>query len=337
MVTNGHASPPVAVIILTWNRVDELVPCLDSFVRNDYPATDIVVVDNGSEDETVATVKRDYPWVTLIENGTNLGFCRGNNVGLRYALERKYDYVMLLNSDTEYLPGLIHELVSVMEADPTIGIAGAKNVLMENPDYTWGKYGIVTWGPMLVWTVGRFVLDDRLNEPPRDVPWVIGNACMMRREPLETVGLFDEEFWQCNEDADWCYRCRKAGYRVVYVDRAAILHKGGSSADVTQKKVFSYGYFIGRNAWTFARKHGNAFQKAKLFTMMVLGMLGRIAFFSLDAAKNAILGQRAFVSGMLDGMRGRLRPELITVTIPDRSGRRFRQGIRGRLMRWLGV
>ncbi len=329
-------APRVAVLILTWNRVDELVPCLESFARNEYPNTEVIVLDNGSEDESVPTVKRDFPWVTLIENGTNLGFCRGNNVGLTYALGHGYDHVMLLNSDTMVLPGLITELVSVLESDPRIGIVGAKNVLMENPDFTWGRYGKVTWGPMLVKTIGRFARDQRLQEPPRDVDWVIGNACMMRRAALAEVGLFDEDFWQCNEDVDWCYRARKAGYRVVYVDRAAILHKGGSSADISHKKIFSYGYFIGRNAFTFARKHGNLFQKAKLFTMLWVGVLGRITFFTLDNTKNAVLGQRAFVRGMLDGMRGRLTPELITVTLPGKT-RQFRQGIRGRLLRWLGV
>ena len=328
--------PRVAVLILTWNRVDELVPCLESFVNCDYPNREVVVIDNGSEDETVPTVKRDYPWVTLIENGTNLGFCRGNNVGLRYAMEGQHDYVMLLNSDTMLLPGLVNELVAVMEADPKIGIAGAKNVLMENPDFTWGRYGQVTWGPMLVKTVGRFAPDARANEPPRDVDWVIGNACMMSRDALRTVGLFDEEFWQCNEDVDWCYRAREAGFRVVYVDRAAILHKGGSSADISHKKIFSYGYFIGRNAFTFARKHGTLLQKIKLFIMLWVGVLGRIAFFALDNTKNAVLGQRAFVRGMMDGMRGRLTPELITVSMPTKT-RQFRQGIRGRLLRWLGV
>ncbi len=334
--TPAPKRPRVAVLILTWNRVDEVVPCLESFKNNEFTDAEIVVMDNGSEDETVPTVKRDFPWATLIENGTNLGFCRGNNVGLQWALERGYDYVMLLNSDTMVIPGLISELVKVLDEDPTIGIVGAKNVLMENPDFTWGRYGKVTWGPMLVKTVGRFARDERKQEPPQDVDWVIGNACMMRREALQRVGLFDEEFWQCNEDVDWCYRARKAGFRVVYVDRAAILHKGGSSADITQKKIFSYGYFIGRNAFTFARKHGNLYQKAKLFLMLWVGVLGRITFFALDNTKHAILGQRAFVRGMMDGMRGRLTPELITVSITP-SPRRFRQGIRGRFMRWLGI
>jgi len=333
---NPSNAPRVAVQILTWNRVDELVPCLESFARVDYPNYEVIVLDNGSEDETVPTVKRDFPWVTLIENGKNLGFCRGNNVGLRYCLERGFDYVLLLNSDTEVLPDLIGELVEVMQADPRIGIAGAKNLLLENPAYMWGQYGEVTWGPLLVRTIGRFTPDRNLREPPKDVDWVICNGCMVSRAALAKVGGFDEEFWQCNEDVDWSYRARRAGFRVVYVDRAAILHKGGSSGQLGHKKVFSYGYFIGRNAFTFARKYANPLQKAKLFLMVWIGVLGRIAFFAIDNTKNAVLGQRHFVRGVLDGMRGRLSEDHILVQFSPEP-RAFRQDRRAKIRRWLGV
>lgn len=327
----------MAVQILTWNRWDELVRCLESCNRIDYPNYEVIVVDNGSEDWTVPVVQRDFPWATLIENGENLGFCRGNNVGLQYVLDRGFDYVLLLNSDTEILPGLLRELVRVMQGDPRIGIAGAKNLLMENPDYTWGLYGEVTWGPMLVKTIGRFARDPDRREPPKDVDWVICNGCMISREALIKVGLFDENFWQCNEDVDWSYRARATGFRVVYVDRAAILHKGGTSGQMGHKWVFSYGYFIGRNAFTFAWKYGNALQKAKLFVLLWVGLLGRIAFFTLDNAKNAVLGQRYFVRGIVDGLRGRLSPDYILVKQHPPRGRDVRQGYRGRLKRWMGV
>ena len=123
----------------------------------------------------------------------------------------------------------------------------------------------------------------------------------------------------------------------MYVDRAAILHKGGSSADPSRKWVFSYGYFIGRNAFTFARKHGNAFQKTKLFVMVWVGVLGRIVFFALDNSKNAILGQRHFIRGIVDGLRGRLSEDHILVTPKGPRGLDMRQGYRGRILRWLGV
>src|SRR5207245_7828739 len=117
-----------------------------------------------------------------MENGTALGLCTGYKVSLLDAHERCFHHVLLLNSDTKVLPNLLSELVSVMDSDPSIAIAGAKNLLMENPKYTWGKYGRVTWGPMLVRTEGRFAIDWQLQEPPKDVDWVIANGCMIRRE-----------------------------------------------------------------------------------------------------------------------------------------------------------
>jgi GT2 family glycosyltransferase len=82
-----------------------------------------------------------------------------------------------------------------MRADPRIAITGAKNLYLQNPVYTWGKYGVLNWGPMLVRTHGRFVLDYP-EGAPKDVDWVIGNGCMMSREALEKVGIFDEEFFR---------------------------------------------------------------------------------------------------------------------------------------------
>lgn len=329
-------APRVAILILTWNRRDDLVGCLESFKVLDYPNYEAVVLDNGSEDDSVGVARERYPWATVVENGQNLGFCRGNNAGLRWALEHDFPYVMLLNSDTEVTPRMIQELVDVMEADPTIGIAGAKNVLLENPDLTWGKYGKVTWGPMLVRQVGRMQLDDRRGDPPLDVDWVIMNACLMRRDALLKVGLLDEEFWQCNEDVDWCYRARNAGYRVVYVDRAAIRHMGGSSADVKYGKIFSYGYFIGRNAFTFAKKHGTRAQQLRLLCAMTAGVFGRLLFFFIHNVRHAVLGQRTFVRGMWDGMRGRLDLDQVELKITE-AEYALRPGLLSRFARWLGA
>ena len=277
-----------------------------------------------------------FPWARIIENGENLGFCKGNNVGMEWALAEGFDYVMLLNSDTECTPTLLRELVDVMESDATIGIAGAKNILMENPDLTWGKYGKVTWGPMLVRQVGRYQLDDRRGEAPQDVDWVIANACLLRREAIAEVGVFDEEFWQCNEDVDWCYRARAAGYRVVYVDRAAILHMGGSSADVSYGKIFSYGYFIARNAFTFAHKHGTPWQRLRLFVAMTAGVVGRLLFFFIHNVRHAVLGQRTFVRGMWDGFRGRLDLDQVELKITE-AEYALRPGLLARFARWLGA
>ena len=125
-----QSAPRVAVIILTWNRVDDIVACLESFSEVHYPNLEVVVVDNDSADVTVETVRERYAWTTLIVNDDNLGYVGGNNVGIRYALSQGADYVFILNSDTKMNGACLPELVRVMQSDPRIAITGAKNLYM---------------------------------------------------------------------------------------------------------------------------------------------------------------------------------------------------------------
>ena len=152
----------------------------------------------------------------------------------------------------------------------------------------------------------------------------------------EEIGIFDEAFFQVNEDVDWCVRARKLGYRVVYVDTAAIHHQGASSADLSKPIVFSYGYFLGRNAILFARKHANGFQWIRLLINMALGIAMRISFFSAGAVLRAFGGQSHFVNGIVDGFSGRLRRDRITIRMPVPTNEPPDTPLI-RLLRWLGA
>ena len=333
-MTTATNAPHVVVVVLTWNGLDDLTTCLESFTCVEYPNYKVLVVDNGSEDNTGAVVRERYPWVTLIENGTNLGYVGGNNVGMRYALEHAADYVFILNNDTKMTANVLTELVRVMQGDPRIAITGSKNLLMADPTQTWAKYGVLNWGPMLSKLVGRYA-PDTPEDSPKDVDWVIGNGCLMRREALERVGLFDEAFFQVHEDIDWSTRAREAGYRIVYVDTVGIHHKGAGSAAAERPVVFSYGYFLGRNPILFARKHATPAQWVKLLVMMGAGLLLRILVTTGTHAVAAIGGQRRFLLGMIDGFSGRLRPELAIVRTQEATDLASR--IAGRLRRWLAA
>jgi GT2 family glycosyltransferase len=304
--------PRVVVVIVSWNRVDELSAALESFTAVAYPNYELVVVDNASQDATVATVRARFPHVTVLVNERNLGYTGGSNVGFRYALAHGADYVLLLNQDVRVAPDLIERLVAVLEADPRIAIAGAKNRLMENPGYTWGRYGKLNWGPLLVYTVGRYEPD--YDEPtPKDVEWVIGNGCMLRGAVLREVGLFDEELFHFNEDVEWCMRVHRANYRVVYVDDAELLHHGSSSTDRGQQFVSTSAYFLGRSAIVFARKYASAGQWLRLLINMALGLCLRAAWHAIASVFFAVRYQLPFVRGVIDGFSGRLRRDQITV------------------------
>ena len=331
-MTSTSAPPRVAAVIIAWNRVDEVVACIESFACVQYPNYEIIVVDNASEDATVPTIRERFPRVTLVVNPQNLGYVGGSNVGFRHALASGADYVLLLNQDTKMTPTVLSELVRVLESDPRIAIAGAKNVLMENAAYTWGKYGKLTWGPLLVRSKGYYELD--VPEPsPQDVDWVIGNGCMMKRAALERIGFYDEDYFHLEEDVDWSTRARKLGYRVVYVDTAAILHKGSSSGDGSKALVFSYAYFLGRNPIVFAQKHATPWLWAKLLVFMTLGLVLRLTWYVVQGPLSALYDQLPFVVGMVDGFRGQLRQEQITI----RRGGIVRTDRLNRFLRWIGA
>jgi hypothetical protein len=123
---------------------------------------------------------------------------------------------------------------------------------------------------------------------------------------------------------------------VVYVDRAAVLHIGGSSANPTYDTIFSYGYFMGRNAFVFARKHGSRPQRLRLVVAMWVGVAGRLALLTAHNFAHAVRQQRSFVRGMLDGMRGRLTPDEITIKIRGGS-KPFEKGLGAWLARFFGL
>ena len=358
--------PKVAVQIPAWNQCEELVDCLNSLKKVKYPNLEVIVINNG-EDNTSEVVKRDFKWVTLIEEGIDLGFCRANNIGFRYCLKKKFDYILLLNGDTKIFSETIEKLLNVMQNDPSIAIAGAKNILMENPAYMWGQYGKVTWGPMLVSTAGRFKPDLHLSQPPVDVDWVICNGCMIRCSVLKEIGLFDENYWMSDEDVEWSFRARRNGYRTIYVDSAAILHKGSSSTNVKNKtKVFSYGYFLGRNPILFAKKYAGLHQKVWLFFNIFVGLLSRIIYALILILNNAfrlflrynynvlhnmgsnILNEarsnRYFIRGVIDGIRDEISHDYIYIEIKRKSVpeekpapvRTFKNGYMDKFRRWMG-
>jgi GT2 family glycosyltransferase len=306
-------SPLVALLILTWNRRDDVLRCVASLPRLDYPNLLPVVIDNASSDGTVAALRRQHPALEIIENGRNLGYAGGNNVGIRWALERGADYVLIANSDTEMTAGLVSELVRVAESDPRIAVVGCRNLLMEDPRLLWGAYAELTYGPFVVRTAGERVADGEGWRVVRDVDSVIGNGYLWRRAALEQVGLLDERFFGYHEDVDWCLRARRAGRRVVYAGTAAIIHKGGSSSDRRQARSFPMSYFLGRNGVLFARKHGSRLEKLR-FAVLCSSALGfrwaRALLLATrgERGRDFVAMERGFTKGLWDALRERPVP-----------------------------
>ncbi len=302
--TANRPEPKVGLIILNWNRLDDTLECLESVAKLDYGNYETIVVDNGSRTDPVPAVERAFPSLKIIANGINLGYAGGNNVGIRYFLERGVEYVVLLNNDSIVDPTFLTELVRAAQSDPSIAALGPKVLQYDNRDRIYAVYGKAVYGHVLVkvwgWNQPRTDFADQ-----KDVGFVVGSGMMMSAAALKKIGLLDEEFFAYHEDVDWCECARQQGMRVVYVPSALQWHKGSASTGGGAQYVSPQRYLLARNTVLYAKRHANIFQWIKLFCVLAAFIP---AGFARRTITRELAGYRLRLGGFRDGFLGRPIP-----------------------------
>lgn len=229
----SEASSPLrglAVVVLTWNGREDTLACLAGLEAAGFPRAGdaVVVVDNGSGDGTLEAVAERFPWAERIQNGANLGFAGGNDVGLKWALERDYPFVLLLNNDTEVEGGGLERLLEALE-DPSVGVVQPLLTSFSDPSRI-DSAGIELFSlpGARDMHIGQPV--GKISKEPREVFGCCAAAALYRAEALKRSGLLDEDFFVLLEDVDLAFRIRLAGYRALLVPMARVRHKRGISA-----------------------------------------------------------------------------------------------------------
>lgn len=211
------------VVILNWNGLKFLSPCIGSLLNQTYKTYKIIIVDNGSEDGSVAFLKQNYPQADIIELSHNTGFATGNNIGFRYA-EKKYNpnYFIAINNDTISDKNLIEEMVKAAQ-DQKVGMVAAKIVLQDNPTLLDSAgHGVLRSG--LIYSRGRMQNESLFSENCF-VFGPCGGAALYTKEFFKDVGMFDDDFFAYYEDADLSWRGILAGWLCAYNPKAIIYHK----------------------------------------------------------------------------------------------------------------
>lgn len=237
--------PKVFVIILNYNGQDTLRECLNSVLRSDYAEQEIILIDNRSTDDSFRQARQDFSRIYFIENSKNLGFAAGVNSGIRLALEKLADYVLLINNDARLEADTLSKLVGVMESDSGIGLASPL-ILADGSDKVWFAGGRIDWFRMRTIHISR----PSDASAAYDTEYLSGCALLIRKEVFQKIGLFDEKFFFYYEDADFSYRARQAGYRCQIIPDARARH-GEKSSDKPKFKT----YWLVISALVFFRKN----------------------------------------------------------------------------------
>jgi GT2 family glycosyltransferase len=251
---NGSHLPRVVIIVLTWRSYDVTKDCLNSLRKLDYSNFEVVLVDNGSADGSGERLASEFPEVRLIKNEKNLGFPAGNNVAIRYALERNATYLLLLNNDTLAAPDFLSKLVHVAGSDDKIGIVNPKILYFEPSDRIW--FGGGFYQPW--WSAGKVCGENRRDfgryDETREITFATGCAFLIKAGVVRQIGLLDEIYFLGFEDLDWTVRATKAGFRAFYVGSALIRHKASYDTTKNLGKP-ARDFYRTRNSILFARKH----------------------------------------------------------------------------------
>lgn len=243
--------PRVAAIIVNWNSRADVLECVASLEQSTYPNLHVVVVDNGSVDGSVAALRREYPAVTVIENGANLGFGRACNVGMAHALEGGADYFFLLNSDLKIDPPAVEELVALSEEDRSIGIAGPVVYDYARPDVIQQFGGFAELTRAQVRGLYEWEVDVGQMPPQQEVTFIGGGIMFIRAALAQQVGGYDPMFFLYCEEVDLGQRVLRAGYKMVVSSRARVWHKllgsfGGKTNPTVKHNYFRGWMLVGR-------------------------------------------------------------------------------------------
>ena len=250
--------PGLSVTICSWNTQDDLRACLRSLEGES--GIEVIVCDNNSEDGSPGMVEKEFPWVRLLAQSTNLGFTGGQNLMIE---ARSAPHALLLNSDTVVHPGALEDLMAYLDAHPEVGVLGPK---LLNPDGSLQLSCRRFPNPLAalfrntplgrLFPNNRFTRDylmaDLRHDRPMEVDWVSGAALLARKELIDRIGGLDPEFFMFCEDVDYCWRAWKAGYKVEYLPLSVVTHAIGRSTDKVPNRMI--GRFH-RSMWRFYRKN----------------------------------------------------------------------------------
>ena len=306
--------PKISIIILNWNGLSDTIECLESLTKITYPNYEVFVVDNGSKGKEADVIGKKYSdFIKLIRNDNNYGFAEGNNIAIRWVMDNSNpDYFLLLNNDTTVDPKFLDEMIEIAEKDTKVGIVGPKTYFYQMRNrlqLVWFKVDMYRGEAK---HVGSLSYDEGQYENITSVDYMQGSCLLIKKTVLLDVGLLDSKFFCYWEEADYCFRVKQAGYKIIYAPKAKIWHKKLIDTNPWYKKVFSANkvrisnlvcYYITRNNFWFMKKHANKIQRCVfILYFFTIRFWFNSCVYLLYYHDYSLL--RSYLNGVRDGMFG---------------------------------
>ena len=298
-----NSFPLISIITVNYNQAKTTMEMIESLSNITYPNIEIIVVDNASTKEDPQIIKETYPRIILIESVLNYGFAGGNNLGIMRA---RGEYILLLNNDTIVDPNFLEPLVKKFQDNPKIGAISPKiRYFYKKDTFQYAGYTEINKWTIRNKTIGENEIDTGQYDEDRETAYTHGAAMMVPMEVIKKVGMMSYEFFLYYEEADWCLRIRKYGYKIMYVHNSLVYHKGSVT---TGKNSALKVHYLTRNRLVFMRRniHGIEFVFALLYQLVVA--IGKNSIIFILKGKWKLAG--AYWSGILWNVKNVFNKEI---------------------------
>lgn len=293
------ARPRVSVVVLAHNNFPDTAECLTSLTQMDYALLSLLVVDNGSTDNAAEQVAREFPEVTLIQTGRNLGVAGGFNPGIVSALHHGAEYVFILNNDTHVAASMMTELVAAGEADNRAGILMPKIVYYDDDRCIWSAGARYRRIPPAIVMRGLDQPDDGRFDAPELIEFAPTCGLLIPRRTFERVGLLDDGYFFYYDDWDYSQRVRRAGLNIRYVPSARLRHKVSRTIQRTGRSPFFW-HTWGASGARYYRRFGR---------LPLLSAVFHLGYLTVrEGLRNGFGASRCFLQGAIAGWRQPLTP-----------------------------
>lgn len=244
-------NPKVIIILVNYNNYKDTIDCIKSLRRVQYPNFHVLIIDNCSTDNSFERLKKEIKKESILLSPTNKGFSNGNNIGIKWALDNGFDYILLLNNDTTVEPDFLDYLILTAESYKGNAIVTSNIYYYDQKETIWyggGSFNEITGR---VVHIGINKKDIYKEKKPQEVSFISGCCMLFSTKIVTDIGYLSDDYFLYCEDLDYCCRARSNGYKLIYNPKSVIYHKVSSS---TKKMPRLVGYYLVRNKFIIIRK-----------------------------------------------------------------------------------
>ncbi len=282
-------------IVLNWQQAQMTLSCVQSLQSMPESDLDILVIDNGSRDDSINVLKRHQNGFELQVLPHNVGFAAGNNHGLRQAISREYDYALLINNDAFAAPDMLSHLLAEVQAD--IGLLSPKILYDSEPDRIWFAGGRRHPATLDMLNISQGKLDHAQRIISHDVDYLLGACLLVNLQAARVVGLLDERYFFYFEDLDWSLRFTEAGYRLRLVADAHVFHRVSTSTGGQDDSALRR-YYLAFGSVLFWKNNAYLGQPGVILAFRIISAVKMVSRLTLTGRWRVAI---AYLRGLRDG------------------------------------